>query len=217
MVESFFARDIVKEKAVAKFLDNHFYPLMTTDFYRFSDIDAQMEGKDVCFTLLNLHKIVVDEKAQTSYINKNLPTFAFEVAYSKDNKLKDGWLFDESKKTQFYFLIWVKATKTYGITHEDITELDCLLVDRKDITDYLVTKNITNKTLKDDIKHIVEENKSQKQTYKSDNEVYFYYSTQLAEKSINIVMRRNILDKLAFKHFKITKDEIRMISKALSN
>ncbi|MFT4312216.1 MAG: hypothetical protein ACMXYF_03225 [Candidatus Woesearchaeota archaeon] len=212
MNNSNFEHDLSQEKVVAQFLDLHFYPFLTTDFYRFTEKDAQLQGKDVLFTLQNLHKIAVDEKAQTTYINQNLPTFAFEVSFFRNNQIRMGWLFDTSKVTNFYFLIWIKASKEKNIRVEDIQELDCLLIDRKDIHIFLATKNITVESIEEDIKYILNNKLTGKIKYKSDEEAYFYFTERLTEKPINIVIKKSILKKLAFRHFTITKEKVSIVS-----
>ena len=64
------------------------------------------KGVDIEITNTNTGlKSYIDEKAQSHYINKSLPTFAFELSYLKNNSLREGWLFDNHKITQQYFII----------------------------------------------------------------------------------------------------------------
>ena len=82
MAKSLFAADLTAEKEVSKFLDKYFYrTVMVKDFHRYTSKDEQLKGKDVKFTFAKFKEIIVDEKSQGHYVNKDLPTFAFEIQY----------------------------------------------------------------------------------------------------------------------------------------
>lgn len=81
---------------MAKFLDENYYnnkKILPDRFIlnRCSDMNKQYQGIDIEIKDTKHNKIInIDEKAQLAYINKNLPTFAFELSYIKDNQYKKG-------------------------------------------------------------------------------------------------------------------------------
>ena len=79
-------RDSHVEKQVGDFLDCYFYPKIVKDFIRYTDKDNQLIGMDVCFSIDNYKKLIVDEKAASHYINQDIPTFALiedEIDFKK--------------------------------------------------------------------------------------------------------------------------------------
>ena len=103
MLESKRYFDTENEKKLFSHLDS-FYRKSRWDYERISDRTLQIQGVDVIIKHEG-QDYYIDEKAQTHYINKSLKTFAFELTYqNKNNEIKKGWLFDETKLTTHYFL-----------------------------------------------------------------------------------------------------------------
>ena len=73
-------RDSHVEKQVSDFLDCYFCPKIVKNFSRYHDKTNQLNGIDV-FSIDNHKKLIVDEKAASHYINKDIPTFAFELSF----------------------------------------------------------------------------------------------------------------------------------------
>jgi hypothetical protein len=194
-------RDSNVEKEIAKFMDEKFYASEVQDFVRFEDRENQLKGKDVSFTLNELKNIIVDEKAQTHYINRNLPTFAFEISFlrtSGDWTL--GWLFDDTKENDYFILIWPFASKEWNLVKEDITKLDCLLVNKQKIIDLLEKEGFSKDKIMIEEERIRRENTPGKI---GSGNIYFYYTDRLAEKPINMVIRKEKLIEIADKIFSI--------------
>jgi hypothetical protein len=197
--------DLNSEQEVAKFLDKYFYQKKMISFKRITDVDSQYEGIDIILSYNDLKNILVDEKAQCSYVNKNLPTFAFEVNFIKNNKLCDGWLFSNNKKTEYYFLVWIKAKKEKHFTFEDIIELNCILVERKEIIDYL-SKYSIDKNKSYEIAEHLRETKTTKFSNTNFEGFNFNFSNHLSEKPVNIVIQKEVLINLAHGMFVVKPD-----------
>ena len=77
---SFFVNDLKREQNISDFLDKNFYQKRFTNFRRSSRED-QLNGVDIYCHWDNLGEIAIDEKSNSSpkYINKFIPTFAFEI------------------------------------------------------------------------------------------------------------------------------------------
>jgi hypothetical protein len=206
MATSFRKYDSNAEQEVAKFLDENFYKNNVSEFKRFTNKEDQLKGKDVEFSLGDLKNIIIDEKAQIYYVNKNIPTFAFEINFLRvGGILTRGWLFDESKETEYYLLIWITAEKDRNFNATDITKLDCLLVKREAILVFLIIQGLTNEFVNKISSEIREKEIPGKQQERVYDSCYFYYSPHLAEKPINIVIRKEKLKELAIKTFIVEK------------
>ena len=131
MSGSFRKSDSEAEIEVGKFLDNQFYFKYVKNFQRRITYEEQMLGIDVSFDLEDEVNLLVDEKAMVHYVNKSLPTFAFEVSFKlATGKEVEGWLLDKSKLTQYYIIVWIWATKDKGFKEKDITKIELILVKR---------------------------------------------------------------------------------------
>jgi hypothetical protein len=216
MIDSKWSYDLLAEAEVGKFLDKYFYMNYTNDFHRFSNKNEQLKGKDVSFTIDDLNNIVVDEKSQGNYVNKNLPTFAFEVAYTKPGKgFRIGWLLDSNKESQYYFLIWIWAKKEKEYKAEDISKLRCLLIEKEMIKIFLEKEGLIFNKIPDITKLIREKDNQGKQDWINFGNFYFFYSKNLAEKPINVVIKRNILEKLALLDIEVTRNYVNIKRKVI--
>ena len=195
---SFRARDHEVEKEISSFMDEKYYKCNVTEFHRFERKEDQLEGKDVTFSVGNLKNIIVDEKAQTHYINKDLPTFAFELDFLRGSgTLTPGWLLDDGKKTEYYMLIWPFAKKTWNIRKDDIIRLSCMLVCRRKITDYLESEGFTETKLKEISEQIRKDDIEGPIGKDAHPHIYFYSTKRLVERPVNIIIRREELKELA--------------------
>lgn len=190
------------EREIAMFLDMHLYSdERFTQKDRTDSIEAQMDGSDIIISIpsLNLQNIVVDEKAQTQYVNRPLPTFSLELSFlSSSNQLVEGWLIDMNKRTEYYLFQWIhRADKDWNIKTHDIRKLEYALVSRKKILDYLESYGYSIDRLKV-LDSEIRSTGSFGAHYKTlDKKFYFFFSTQLAEKPINVILRKDVIIKLS--------------------
>lgn len=202
---SYRKRDMDVEREIAKFLDKYLYcnPIFTKKT-RTDDTKSQLKGSDIILSIpsKNLHDIVVDEKAATQYINKGLPTFALELSFVVGDKVVDGWFVDDNKDTEYYEFQWIKAdtNDTWNLQEKDITEVEYMLVSKQAIRDYLSQQGYSVEKLKEkakDIREIGKDGQAEKETGKS---YWFFNSTRLAEKPINLILQKKELERLASIH-----------------
>lgn len=190
---SFFYSDLNNEKKLGEFLDQIYHNLKL-NFERISDIDLQHQGVDIKITHNNVIYFI-DEKSQLNYLNNDLPTFAFEINYLKDNSLRKGWLYDENKITDHYFLvtgIYLKSDKIEG----GIKSCKITSVNRKKLIILLNQKGITEKYLFEKSQEVRKSNLKNNIPIKELNnfkEGALFFSTQLAEKPINLKLYLNWL------------------------
>ena len=192
-MKSTFTSDLKKEKKLSLLLDMYYEKHLTHyTTERIFDIKNQMAGIDIIFTHKHTkEKFYIDEKGQLDYINDDLPTFAFELLYCKNNTYKQGWLFDTNKKTDFYAL----ATAIYEDEPSVFTSCKITLVNRKKLCRFLEERKITQASLKKYYRNTKElHGKLKMEELHHRNEGYLYFSTKnKIEKPINLILKLDFL------------------------
>ncbi|WP_047246898.1 hypothetical protein [Maribacter thermophilus] len=192
-MKSHFKSDLNKEKRLALLIDSYYLKyIQYYNYHRIGDIEKQLEGIDVLFTNKISGKIyAIDEKAQLDYINEDLPTFAFEISYLKNNIAKKGWLFDLSKKTDFYALI----TAIYEDEPDTFTSCKITIVNRKKLICLLKEKGVSELSISKRWSHSKKPHgKIILNELDSRSEGYIYYSkNNKVEKPLNLVLKLDFL------------------------
>lgn len=184
------------EEEVAKFLDKYYYPVYTSNARRITDLQTQLKGIDVvCDLRLPLmENLRIDEKTQGHYINKNLPTFAFEVNFKiQSNQLVQGWLYDQKKETDCYLLTWITAKKDRNIVLEDIISLYAIMIERAAILKILNGSGYDEGRIMKEVEQM-RRGSDNKKILEGTNDFYLFYTTHLVERPINIVIRKHVLE-----------------------
>lgn len=192
-MKSNFKADLSKEKQLSPLLDYYYQKhLKHYTFERVSLLKKQLQGIDFILRDKQSGKqFFLDEKAQLDYINESLPTFAFELFYQKNGVQKQGWLFDASKKTQFYALI----TSIFSDEKDEFTSCNITFVNREKLI-FLLDKNGLSITY---LEQIISENQNVHgklvlEQLNAKNEGYLFFSTQnKAERPVNLVLRLDYL------------------------
>lgn len=214
-------KDMVVEREIAAFLDEHLYSNkeLFTEFARTDEYDEQIRGSDLILSLHDkkIDRAIVDEKVAARYANTNLNTFSLELSFiGKNGKKLCGWFLDSSKSTQYYLFGWIlkadieydKEKKRYdtdSITKDNIIEFEWCLVSRQKIADFLESKGWTLDILaKQD--EIIRERGCVK-TLDFVNDVSFRYSEKYIEKPINILLKKQTYINLSECHGIITANE----------
>ncbi|XCF06426.1 hypothetical protein ABI125_00880 [Tamlana crocina] len=195
---STFKQDLKQEQILNTYLD-HIYHSKKLNFLRITDLEQQHRGVDVIFHH-NSDEYLIDEKAQLHYINKDLPTFTFELSYiNKHNQIKEGWLFDNSKKTQFYFLvtaIFLKEGKSKLSAQNDIASLKITSVNREKLISHLHKKGLSRNQLDAydfDIRNTLSFGKNIIPELNEKRAGLIYYTKHLKERPINLQLRLRYL------------------------
>jgi hypothetical protein len=192
-LKSKFLSDLSKEKQLAPLLDFYYQKhLQQYAFERVSNLKQQRQGIDLILEHKTSKNIFyVDEKAQLDYVNESLPTFAFELFYHKNGQQKQGWLFDNSKKTHFYALV----TSIFSDEDRVFTSCNITFVNRKKLIGHLVDLNLTEEHLTKVIRNNAQTNGKlilEKLHPKKEGFLFFSKSNK-AEKPINLVLRLEFL------------------------
>lgn len=194
-MKSSFDSDLSKEALLGKYLDD-IYPDKFKGFniQRVSDSEHQHKGVDLVISKGNM-EFYIDEKAQLDYIEKDLPTFAFEITYIKDNNQKQGWLFDKHKVTDRYFTITAITCNEYYKPESGFKSCKITSVDRVKLIQLLESRGLTYERIVEINQEIRKGTAEGKIPVNELNhsEGNFHYSTQKVERPINIVLKLQFL------------------------
>jgi hypothetical protein len=193
------------EIAIAQFLDSFYYPKVTKSFKRISDRSEQFKGRDVEIEDLQPGLKVIDEKATVHYINRDIPTFAFEISYiGSKGDVKEGWLFDEKKETDHYLLIWPFARTSINPAFNDFVKLRLMMLSRRRLIEHLDASGFTRTYCS----RRGDEIRASKTGGVFDRDknglIYFFFTKELQEQPINLVVNRSILNDICEEHQIIT-------------
>ena len=208
--------DTAAEIEIGKFLDKYFYPKFNNEknkVIRVFDRSLQLKGIDVIFEKTNGNRYFLDEKAQVHYINKKLPTFAFEIDSIQRGNITPGWFLNQDYVTTHYVLIWITSNPEYDentvLTADDIKSLEILIVDRKTLINkllsYMSLEDINKKSK--DIRTRQFAGKGEKIASIGN----WYYTKHLQEKPINIVLYKNFLIDICERHYTVDKNELKTL------
>lgn len=189
-----FKEDLEQEKIIAQFLDA-IYTKLNLQFERVTDKKLQFQGIDLIY-VQNQNTVHIDEKAQLHYLNKDLPTFTFELSYKKNGVLKKGWLFDGAKKTDYYFLVTGIFLKNNTLRHfENIKACKITSIDRRKLLSHLGNLGLSEAKLEfydhelrknqEFGKHIIEEIGAKHGS--------LHFTEHLSEQPINLKLRLDYL------------------------
>jgi len=194
-LQSNFKSDLEKERKLAILLDQYYHKnLKNYAFERIEDLGRQMHGVDLILThKATYEQFFVDEKAQLDYINEELPTFAFELCYSKSGNQRKGWFFDSDKRTHFYSLV----TAIFSDEPETFTSCKITFVNREKLIAFLASKKITQDALNSKIQeHPEKKDKLEIAELHPKKEGYLYFSKKnKAEKPVNLILKLDFLIK----------------------
>ena len=201
------------ETELALFMDKFLYERFPTggafsSIRRMHDKEEQLSGVDVEFIGTDGRVYCVDEKAQLHYLNQNLPTFAFELLSFQKEYDTVGWLCNDKLKTDFFMLIWPFATQDEyeGITWEQFTKADCLLIQKQRILKMLASKGLTVERMLSDARSIRTSGRKGKIPIDGIKGIYYFasYPRKYQEAPINIVISKSKLRAIAQREYYVT-------------
>lgn len=209
--------DMSAEAQLARFLDQYLYnEFPNKDAFvsieRVRTKELQVSGVDVLFTAKDGRVFNVDEKAQLYYLNKDLPTFAFEISYLRGERVATGWLCNTALKTDLYMLIWPHATQDTpkGIRWSQFTKAECLLVERKKLLEMLERQGLSLKKISDQANAIRAAGKTGRIPIHDIPGIYYYASdpSRYKEAPINIVITKERLSSIAQRRYIVTTSAV---------
>lgn len=193
--------DTKAEIEVSKYLDEFFYPEYVDACFREVKEEEQLAGVDTVVKYGESNSLKVDEKCAAHYVNRDIPTFAFEVNFiNQRGELSDGWLFNQNLKTEYYLLTWLWAAKERDFKYTDIQKARVMFVNRVRLLSYLKSCGITREVAygKATISRL---NQIDGPVDKINSGTpYYFLSQRLSEKPFNVIVPRIRLAQIADIH-----------------
>ena len=219
--------DFQQEQIIGKFLDDYYarnYP--SRSFERITARDLQYKGVDLFISSRSGTKVSIDEKSMLHYINQKKDTFCFELSYLKGNTQRYGWLFDNNKLTEYYFLItsiFLKDNisplnlnnKIRLRDHHEIKSCLLTMVNRRILienlseclitnpSDYFMLRDMKGKQITEDVCNILSNRareNSRGNKFRSffpvNQDMTLCLSGQLNERAVNLLINLDYLKKL---------------------
>lgn len=190
-----------QENCLLEFLDRYVYKRL------YASVEFN-PGKEVHFEIdipNGTEKHVIKGQLTKSAINKPKDSFSFNVLTNTE----PGWFVMPELDTDVYVLAFIKQAKvnSYGYmkSFEDIEELELLFIDKREIKNY-VNENIYDAAMYETAYDM--RSKSTRSLF-INNAMYLYYSDALADKPVDLVIKKFALDKLAYMHLLVTKESIK--------
>lgn len=199
--------DSIAEMKISEFMQKYFYS-QTSKYFNHSAVfkkistkEHQLNGIDELLIMDN-SILYIDEKADLLF-RENPTTFCFELdsLQGKEKILRPGWLLMDNYTTHYFLLYPHKnpEIEEWGIT--DITSIEGILLSKEKLLAYLEKEGLTIENMRKKAEIIREKYKYSNQTEysKSPNhpDIWFAYSGKIAEKPINLVIKKEILTSLA--------------------
>ena len=203
--ESRRSEDVRKTKILEKFVDK-IYAENGIKIIRIEDEEIQKRGVDFVHITENEQRCV-DEKFAIKYFDRDLKTFAFELA-SYNNKNNEGWFISDHILTTYYVILWFRSDEEL----QNIYSYDLCYIKKEKIKEYLKTVGFCDEVVDDFNKYWAN------QTHTNPDDTYYekgdrryrdlqdgvriVQSMQYKKESpINVVIPRKKLYKLAELHF----------------
>ncbi|MCH5344952.1 MAG: hypothetical protein J1E64_13035 [Acetatifactor sp.] len=200
MTKSKFYEDKRKEELFGVWLDAHFYVTLIGKYKSISrntDEALQKKGVDVIIETKDGKTIYIDEKATLQYINKHIPTFAFEIKNTTSGAR--GWLFNPEYITDHYLLAWPNAFDENIPSAESFTDTEIMIIKRESVIQLLADNGITENKILELIEHY-KSRLSETNRFEISPGITLNFNLSLAECPINVVIKKDLLKKYANYH-----------------
>jgi hypothetical protein len=208
--------DMQQEQIITSFLKKYLFAQLFPSAEFVEDTERQIKGIDVVLHENGCHENL-DIKAQASsrYISQPVPTFVQELLFTNKAKQETvGWFLKELE-TDTYVYVWLHAanTNTSGLleTPEDVIEAEVMFVDKIPLIAYLESKGYTADILTQRARHLRKIGLYRQDSVlpeKNDSEMWLSYSADLAEKPVNLVIKKCVLKRFSTHHLRVTKTDI---------
>jgi len=185
---------MIAERELAKYLDKHLYTKdIFTKAQRTDSVEDQINGSDIIISIpsLGIDNAVVDEKASIYYINKDLRTFVLEISFlNRGLHYSDGWFINNSLLTEYYLMQWIKANidDPWQVKENNITEIECVLVSKEKLKKYFENEGYSKEKLIEIAQDM--RNSNNKMIVPNNKPYRFFFTRNLAEKPVNILLNK---------------------------
>lgn len=223
--------DMRGEGIVKEYLIRYFYERIRNngiltkirDYRPIYEIEQQLQGIDTILYCNDGRELIIDEKCALSYINKELPTFAFEIQWSRYGEPIDGWFInDDQLKTQYYFTMWLEGSPIINeltgqqlegyryierMTIDDLKHIELYVINKKTLRNHLSDRlGLTVTVMKDRAAQLIDGGIAKSMVNRN---ISFVYSERLTEKPVNLVINKSVLRQIADATFEITSNQVK--------
>ena len=129
-----FSRDSKRESYVGEFLNSHLYDVYFEKSERITDKKRQLSGVDIICRHGDIPgELLIDEKAATSWANREIGTFAFELSFLLGDREIEGWFLERERKTEttHWLCVWPRTSGGQINSVEDIISAEVALLETK--------------------------------------------------------------------------------------
>ena len=195
-----FSRDSMREIAVAEALDELLYANHFGEIERVDDREMQLSGVDVlCRHPETNEPIKIDEKAATSWANREISTFAFELSFLLGDKELEGWFLQRERRNQttHWLCVWPRTEGGDISNANDIVKLEAMLIQCKSVRRW--ARRMSSKTERglEDCMRLLRNNASINEINWAGLRILI--SRNLPEQPINLLVPKDILRSLSGK------------------
>ena len=201
-------------QAVDEFLMRFFFRKQFNKVEKVEDKPRQTKGMDFI-----ADGLIIDCKAQTSYVNRPTQTFTQEIwTYDTDAHIyRHGWFVREGMATTHYMFIWVPEATVNKLTNSNqIQKLEVMICDAKALQNYIFTFASRERLINygwtmiqnPKIDRVVLSNFSKFPVMREWYKPEMIRSGNLAEGPVNLKLHKTTLKPFAIKHCYVTVKEI---------
>ncbi len=197
MTQSMFYEDKRKEELFGEWLDVHFYARLKEKYKRIeriNDANLQKRGVDVVVETYLGKVIYVDEKASLQYINKRIPTFAFEICNTTSGAR--GWLYNPDYLTDYYLLAWPNAEDESIPASDAYTATELMIIKRDKVLQLLTDNGLSEPRILQLVKECLRRS-DEGNRFEIAPGISLNFNLTLAERPINVVIRKELLAQYA--------------------
>lgn len=131
-----FSRDSKRESYVGEFLNSHLFDVYFEKSERITDKKRQLSGVDIICRHGDIPgELLIDEKAATSWANREIGTFAFELSFLLGDREIEGWFLERDRKseTTHWLCVWPRTSGGQINSVEDIISAEVVLIECKSL------------------------------------------------------------------------------------
>ena len=131
-----FSRDSKRESYVGEFLNSHLFDVYFEKSERITDKKRQLSGVDIICRHGDIPgELLIDEKAATSWANREIGTFAFELSFLLGEREIEGWFLERDRKseTTHWLCVWPRTSGGQINSVEDIISAEVVLIECKSL------------------------------------------------------------------------------------
>ena len=131
-----FSRDSKRESYVGEFLNSHLFDVHFEKSERITDKKRQLSGVDIICKHGDIPgELLIDEKAATSWANREIGTFAFELSFLLGDREIEGWFLERDRKseTTHWLCVWPRTSGGQINSVEDIVSAEVVLIECKSL------------------------------------------------------------------------------------